>query len=95
MVIALSSSSSAIAETPQERAASINDAFRFCLNAIADRRQVFNCLFADRALISALCRALVTPGISASQLAVKKWPRTVYYWRVDSLTCSDCIIDAS
>jgi hypothetical protein len=69
MVIALSSSSSAIA-------ACINDAFRFGLNAIADRSQVFNCLFANRALISALCRALVTPGIFASQIAVKKWPRT-------------------
>jgi hypothetical protein len=76
IVIALSSSSSAIAETPEERATCINDAFRICLSAIFDRSQVCNCLVANRTLISAPCRALVTPGISASQIAVKKWPRT-------------------
>jgi hypothetical protein len=43
VAIVLSSGSSAIAETSEERTACINDAFRFCLNA-PPRSQVFNCL---------------------------------------------------
>jgi hypothetical protein len=76
IVIALSSSSSAIAETPEERAACINDAFRFCLSAIPDHGEVFNCLVANRILISAPCRALVTSNISTGQITAKKWPQT-------------------
>lgn len=76
IVIALSSSSSAIAETLEERAACINDAFRFCLSAIPDRGEVFNCLVANRILISAPCRTLVTSNISTSQITAKKWPQT-------------------
>jgi hypothetical protein len=33
---------------------------------------IFNRLSANRTLISAPCRALLAPGISASQIAVKK-----------------------
>ena len=66
IAIVLSSGSSAFPETSEERASCINDTFRFCLNAIPDRSQVFNCLSANRALISAPCRALVTSAISAS-----------------------------
>jgi hypothetical protein len=72
IVIALSSISSVAAETPEERAACINDAFRLCLAAIPDHSQVYNCLVANRMLISASCRALVTSSISASQITAKK-----------------------
>jgi hypothetical protein len=72
IVVTLSTSSSAIAETAEERAACINDAFRFCLDAIPDRGRVYNCLVANKTLISAPCRALVEPGISTSQITETK-----------------------
>jgi hypothetical protein len=76
-VVSSVAGSSAIAETPEERAACINDAFRFCLSAIPDRGEVFSCLVAHSSLISEPCRTLVTSNISASQIAAKKSPETV------------------
>jgi hypothetical protein len=44
IAIVLSSGSSAIAETSEERTACINDAFRFCLNAPTAAKYSIACL---------------------------------------------------
>ena len=63
IVIALKSNSSAIAETP----------FRFA-SVQSDHGEVFNCSVANRILISAPRRALVTSNIFTSQITAKKRP---------------------
>jgi len=57
---------SATAETQEQRDGCMYDAFRFCSNAIPDHNQVFNCLLANRSIISPACRAMITP-ISINQ----------------------------
>jgi len=60
----------ALAETPEQRDGCMHDAFRFCSSAIPDHNQVFNCLVANRAVISPACRALITPStVSQSKRA--------------------------
>src|ERR1700740_3553990 len=57
VVIALSGSVTAHAETEEGRQACMNDAFQFCGDAIPDRERVFRCLEARKHQISAACRA--------------------------------------
>ncbi len=56
IVIALSATTAALAETQEEQQACTNDAFQFCQNAIPDRNRVFTCLAENRNLISAARR---------------------------------------
>jgi DNA-binding GntR family transcriptional regulator len=52
-------SSSAIAETTEERQACIGDAFRVCWSAIPNRDQVFHCLLDNRSRLNPACRVVM------------------------------------
>jgi hypothetical protein len=73
---------SAFAQAPQsnsqeEQAACMDDAFRFCGEAIPDRSRVFNCLAANRHTISPRCQAAMAPYLPAepTQTASNKKPK--------------------
>jgi hypothetical protein len=57
VVVALSGTVTAHAETEEGRQACMNDAFQFCGDAIPDHERVFRCLEARKQQISAACRA--------------------------------------
>lgn len=47
------------AETPQERQACQDDAFRLCQAAIPDRERVFACLVKNQRALNPICRKAV------------------------------------
>ena len=49
----------AIAETPSEQEACVNDAFRVCLSAMPDRHNVFVCLAKNSSQLSGACREVI------------------------------------
>jgi hypothetical protein len=51
----------AFAETPEERQACTDDAFRVCQQAIPDRDRVFVCLVQNSTALSPLCRKALAP----------------------------------
>jgi hypothetical protein len=52
-------SSTAIAETTEERQACFSDAFRVCWSAIPDRNAVFHCLMDNRPRLNPACRTVM------------------------------------
>ena len=58
---ALSATTAAVSETPEERQGCIGDAFQFCQKEIPDRNRVFACLTGNRNVISAACHAVIAP----------------------------------
>ena len=52
-------SSTAIAETTEERQACFSDAFRVCWLAIPDRNAVFHCLMGNRPRLNPACRTVM------------------------------------
>jgi len=58
---ALSVTTVALAETPEQRQACIGDAFQFYQSAIPNRKRVFACLTNNRDLISAACHTVPVP----------------------------------
>jgi hypothetical protein len=69
VVMILSGTAPAFAETPEGRQACMNDAFKVCQDAIPDREKVFNCLAAHKDMISPACRAEVAPTQAAERTA--------------------------
>jgi hypothetical protein len=67
-------STSANAETLEQRQACIGDAFHFCSSAIPDRDQVYNCLMDNRDRISAACRSVIAPNVPLDQASSQKQP---------------------
>jgi hypothetical protein len=59
----------------EEQAACMDDAFKFCGEAIPDRGRVFNCLAANRHAISPRCQAAMAPYLPAEQTVSNKKPR--------------------
>lgn len=57
------------AETPEERQACTDDAFRVCQEAIPDRDRVFACLIQNASVLSPLCRRALSPYIVAESPA--------------------------
>jgi hypothetical protein len=55
----------AFAETPEERQACTDDAFRVCQQAIPDRDRVFACLVQNSTALSPLCRKALSPYLAA------------------------------
>jgi hypothetical protein len=55
----------AFAETPEERQACTDDAFRVCQQAVPDRDRVFACLVQNHTALSPLCRKALAPYIVA------------------------------
>jgi hypothetical protein len=62
----LTSFAAAFAETPEERQACTDDAFRVCQEAIPDRDRVFACLIQNSTALSPLCRHALTPYLAAA-----------------------------
>ena len=61
-------STAAVAETPEQRQACMNDAFRVCAAAIPDRHNVYECMVRNKHQLSAACRTAMahptaTPAI--------------------------------
>ena len=54
--VMLAGVAAAAAETPEQRQACTDDAFRICSDAMPDRERVFACLVQNRNVISPLCR---------------------------------------
>jgi hypothetical protein len=63
---------SASAETLEEKQACIADAFQFCSGAIPDRDRVFTCLIANKEVISEACHAVITHYAPADQASSQK-----------------------
>jgi hypothetical protein len=59
----------------EEQAACMDDAFKFCGQAIPDRERVFRCLAANRHTISPRCQTAMAPYLPAEQTASTKKPR--------------------
>jgi hypothetical protein len=55
----------ASAETPEERQACTDDAFRVCQQAVPDRDRVFACLVQNNTALSPLCRKALAPYLAA------------------------------
>jgi hypothetical protein len=75
----LGSIPAASAQPPQsnsqeEQAACMDDAFKFCGQAIPDRQRVFYCLSANRNAISPRCQAAMAPYLPAEPTATTKKP---------------------
>ena len=52
-------------QSQQEQEACMDDAFKFCGQAIPDRERVFYCLVQNKSVISPRCHALLAPHIPA------------------------------
>src|SRR5262245_14084541 len=63
VAVTLAAATSAFAETPEERQACMDDAFRVCDRAIPDQNRVFACLVENHRIISPLCRQALLPYI--------------------------------
>jgi hypothetical protein len=72
VVVALSGTVTAHAETEEGRQACMNDAFQFCGDAIPDHERVFRCLEARKQQISAACRANMPAEPAPTRPAAKK-----------------------
>ena len=59
----------------EEQAACMDDAFKFCGEAIPDRARVFHCLAANRHSISPRCQTAMAPYLPSEQTATNKKPR--------------------
>ena len=59
----------ALAESEEGRQACMQDAFKFCSDAIPDRERVFQCLASHQDVISAACHANMAPSLAAEQAA--------------------------
>src|SRR4051812_23994146 len=70
LAMALSMIGVSAAETPEERQACQDDAFKFCGQAIPDRERVFNCLVENKTVISSLCLRGLTPYLPAEPAPV-------------------------
>jgi hypothetical protein len=73
-LLALGAETAALAETPEEQQACMNDAFQFCQNFIPDRTQVFACLVNNRNQLSVACHTVMTPYFPPEPVALKKQP---------------------
>jgi hypothetical protein len=59
----------ALAESEEGRQACMQDAFKFCSEAIPDRERVFQCLASHQDVISATCRTMMAPSLATEQQA--------------------------
>lgn len=65
----------AVAETPEQRQACTDDAFRVCNDAVPDQNRVFNCLVQKNQQISPLCRSALAPYLPAEHPTAQAAPR--------------------
>jgi hypothetical protein len=72
LAVALSGISVALAETEEGRQACMQDAFKFCQQAIPDHERVFQCLASHKDVISAACNATMAPGAPVDQRATEQ-----------------------
>ena len=72
VVIAVSGTTVALAQTEDGRQACMNDAFQFSQDAIPDRERVFQCLVSHKDLISVACHAVMAPSLPVEQPPLKK-----------------------
>lgn len=72
LLIALSGTPFARAETDEERQACVNDALQLCQDAIPDRERVFGCLVSHQDLLSPACHAVMAPSQAMDQPPLKR-----------------------
>jgi hypothetical protein len=65
----LTATTVALAESEEGRQACMQDAFKFCSDAIPDRERVYQCLASHKDVISAACHAAMAPSPPAEQRA--------------------------
>ena len=73
--VLLLATSTSWAETPEQRQACTDDAFRVCQQAIPDQDRVFRCLVQNSAVISPLCRSALAPYLAAERPASQAAPK--------------------
>jgi hypothetical protein len=69
VVIVLTGTTVALAESEEGRQACMQDAFKFCSDAIPDRERVFQCLAFHRDVVSAACHTMMAPSPTTEQQA--------------------------
>jgi hypothetical protein len=65
LAVTLGSIGVSFAQTQEEQQACMDDAFKFCGQAIPDRERVFYCLVQNKTAITPRCLAALTPFIPA------------------------------
>jgi hypothetical protein len=63
VALALAASAAAVAQSSEDEAACKDDAFRVCGQTIPDREQTFQCMIANRDVLSAACRAVIARSL--------------------------------
>jgi hypothetical protein len=64
--VVLGAATIAAAQTSEEQAACQDDAFRLCSQTIPDRERTFQCMIANRDVLSPGCRAVVARSLPES-----------------------------
>jgi hypothetical protein len=59
IAFALATATAAMAQSAEDEAACRDDAFRVCGQTIPDRERTFQCMIANRAILSAPCQAVI------------------------------------
>jgi hypothetical protein len=63
VALLLAASAAALAQSGEDEAACKDDAFRVCGQTIPDREQTFQCMIANRDVLSAACRAVIARSL--------------------------------
>ena len=63
IVVVLGAATFAAAQTAEDQAACQDDAFRHCSQTIPDRERTFQCMIANREILSPGCRAVIAKSL--------------------------------
>jgi hypothetical protein len=63
IALVLGSATGAMAQSSEDQAACQDDAFRICGQTIPDRERTFQCMIANRTILSAACQAVIARSL--------------------------------
>ena len=72
IALVLAASAAAKAQSSEDEAACKDDAFRVCGQTIPDRERTFQCMIANRDVLSAACRAVIARSLPPEPAPQKK-----------------------
>ena len=72
IALVLAASAVALAQSSEDEAACKDDAFRVCGQTIPDRERTFQCMTANRDVLSAACRAVIARSLPPEPAPQKK-----------------------
>jgi hypothetical protein len=72
IALALAASAAAMAQSSEDEMACKDDAFRVCGQTIPDRERTFQCMIANRDVLSPACRAVIARSLPPEPATQKK-----------------------